>query len=369
MKLLTAFAAVVLSTVWCGGCSAQTWNDQKSAAVRQAFSPLVGYSVISMAVSIAIDGQQVFAEGFGQAKPGIAADADTIYHIGSVTKQFTAAAILSLIDDQAVVRHDGSPFNLNSRLPLFFLDVDDRWNQLTVKRLLTMTSGLPNFTQLAPPQPLNSKGIVPAKAMLAAFKIFRQGAPIYNYSNTNYFLLGQILEVMASTSETAVAYHDYVKERIFSRAGMTATGFIGDQFDGELADPWYNLQATDFALPDWPKASGDIATSVNELHKWNTALLGGAIISEDRLREMFGCDIATMMPDYSSYCMGWFSLPTPSLIQYYHAGEIPGYHSINVIIRDRNNGHFVDISILTSSQRDPGLLQMATVIVNLLLSN
>lgn len=370
---LIAFSCVLFSLS--GSSGAQSWNDAKSVAIRQQFAPFIGNSVQSMAVSIAIDGNQVFAEGFGFAQPGSPATADTIFHIGSVSKQFIAAAILALIDDGATVRFDNSTFGLNSALPLFFSSMD-QLGGVAIGDLLTMRSGIPDFMHQPPPvtlPTLNKNMAASAQDMLASFKSYQSiGVGIFNYSNTNYFLLAHVIEVVGGGPTGPFAnYRTFMRQRIFARAGMNDTGFINDYVNPQLvALPAFGPGGIAFGIPDWPKGAGDIASSVNDLHKWNTALLAEQIISQGSLSKMFGP--TTEMPNRPGqplvnemYCMGWVFLPNLKLEQYYHDGSIPGYHSFNAIVRDRASGQTVDFSILTSSPEDPGLKSMASTIVNL----
>ena len=142
------------------------------------------------------------AKGFGQARHGTAASERTVYHIGSLTKQFTAAAVLRLIETGARAPLSANAVQRSTRRCARFSSGVDRWAPpeeppITVRSLLTMTSNLPNFT-LHPPPEADPWGAVATPQLLAALKqLPPHGWPnTFEYSNTGYFLLANALEAV-----------------------------------------------------------------------------------------------------------------------------------------------------------------------------
>src|SRR5665213_2267885 len=123
------------------------WAPQSSQAAHTLMMATVMRQTASATVAVAVDGTIVYAEGLGQIAPAVPPTPATIYHIGSVSKQFTAAGILALAEDRATVRFDQTVFNIDDNVSLFFTNVD-RWSMgpsaqpMTVRRLLNMMSRL-----------------------------------------------------------------------------------------------------------------------------------------------------------------------------------------------------------------------------------
>jgi D-alanyl-D-alanine carboxypeptidase len=126
-------------------------------------------------ISIVIGGNDrlLLARAYGEAHAGIPATERTVYHIGSLTKQFTAAAVLHLIEERVTAPLTGAPLTLDTPMQAIFEDVDN-WTAegeppITVRSLLTMTSNLPNFTR-RPPENVDPWGAVPAPRLLNELK-------------------------------------------------------------------------------------------------------------------------------------------------------------------------------------------------------
>ena len=147
----------------------------------------------------------MLAKGYGEAAPGVPASERTIYHVGSLAKQLTAAGVLDLIDRGATLR-SGARLSLDAPLTQIFSGVEHWANAgerpVTVRSLLTMTSNLPNFTR-RPPAATDPWGRIGAPELLSAIKSLRPwGWPdSFEYSNTSYFLLAEIMEEAIAPGE------------------------------------------------------------------------------------------------------------------------------------------------------------------------
>ncbi|MBN9248405.1 MAG: beta-lactamase family protein, partial [Hyphomicrobium sp.] len=251
-----------------GASSATLIQNFMAAGVDGMSRPLP-----AMSVAIGRDGTLLYADGFGDADKHRPATARTIYMVGSITKQFTATAVLRLIEKDAVLRRDGS--RLTTATPVSnLLDVAGGWTleggpPITVGHLLSMTSNLPNFTR-RPPHELDPWGAVPAPRLLDGIKDYRpSGFPgSFEYSNTSYFLLSELMEAV-EVDGVSRDYRRILQEEVFSRLGLAETGFGNDpSFAHRLASPHYNRRPR-FSQPDWLKGSGDVASSVMDIFKWN----------------------------------------------------------------------------------------------------
>jgi D-alanyl-D-alanine carboxypeptidase len=350
----------------------QSWTPAKQDQVTIWLHDFVPVLTPSIAIGISVNGTSVWESGLGFSVPGqgILVTRDSIFQIGSVSKQFTAAAILALAEDGARNFYTNRPFTLDDKVSEFFDNVEG-WGNLTVRQLLTMTSGLPNFTSVPPPHSppppdFQPGGPVPWQVLLKAFKSYaRNPIPSYSYSNTNYFLLAAIIESLIPTSPPYLGdYSNYLKWRIFYRAGMIETDLISETHGGAIpAFPTLKHPRL-FADPDWPKGAGMIASSVSDMLKWDRALIAGKVIGADSLKQMFAAAVPTDRPGVF-YGMGWKLLPTPGLQQFFHDGDISGFTAFNSIVRRESDNTTICVVLLTNADDVQGLEQLAGKIADL----
>lgn len=362
---------VVAALMLLPGAALADWSPQKAARVdalvQQFIKPRNGpVTVPGLSISIGIDGALVHAKGFGQARHGTAASERTVYHIGSLTKQFTAAAVLRLIETGARAPLSAKPFNLDTPMREIFGGVD-RWAPseeppITVRSLLTMTSNLPNFT-LHPPPEADPWGSVATPQLLAALKqLPPHGWPnTFEYSNTGYFLLANALEAVFANDHRRTTFRDYVRAMILARAGLTQTGFVGDYAPGsDVAQAHYRRRPA-FAQPHWLDGCGDMASNVVDLFAWNKALIDDRVIGAESSRAMFS-DAARVDP-HTYYGMGWFVGHEDGWDSYHHSGSVPGYTSYNAIVRRQGADRWLSVTLLTNSDGVEGIERLADEIL------
>ncbi|MBY0559598.1 serine hydrolase domain-containing protein [Hyphomicrobium sp.] len=324
----------------------------------------------ALSVAIGRDGTLLYADGFGDVDDQHrSASAQTIYMVGSITKQFTATAVLRLIEKHAVVQRDGSP--LTTATPLAsLLDVADGWTleggpPITVGNLLSMTSNLPNFTR-RPPHELDPWGAVPARRLLDGIKGYRpSGFPgSFEYSNTSYFLLSELMEAV-EVDGVSRDYRRILQEEVFSRLGLADTGFGNDpSFAHRLASPHYRRRPR-FSQPDWLKGSGDVASSVLDIFKWNKALMEGRALTP-AMRDVMLSDSARV-DVWTYYGAGWFITHKDGVDRYFHSGTVSGYTAFNLIVRPRTE-HWVSVTLLTNSDGVEDLDVLADKLASLVLA-
>jgi D-alanyl-D-alanine carboxypeptidase len=231
------------------------------------------------AIGIVHDGHLIYVKTFGDRniadnKP---VDADTRFEIGSVTKQFTAAAILQLQEQGKLSIDD----RLAKYLPSF-----PHASEITLRQLLNQVSGLPNYTEM--PDIATQMSTVPdAATKIAAYVTgplhFTPGTK-WEYSNTNYWVLGHIVATVSGMS-----WEDYVRTHIFTPAGMLHSGFVSDEPTfTDFATPYWAgpkndgpLEPAPVMLEAWPGGAGAIVSTVGDLAAWDTALASGRIVSHD----------------------------------------------------------------------------------------
>jgi CubicO group peptidase (beta-lactamase class C family) len=328
----------------------------------------------SLALGVGINGALVLAKGYGEAAPGVPASERIIYHVGSLAKQLTAAGILDLIDRGATLR-SGTPLRLDAPLAQIFSGVEHWANAgerpVTVRSLLTMTSNLPNFTR-RPPAATDPWGRIGAPELLSAIKrLTPWGWPdSFEYSNTSYFLLAEVMEeAIAPGEQLPKAHRDYLRSVIFPRAGMTETGFVGDYAAGtSVASPIHRRRPA-FDQPDWLKGSADVASNVHDMFAWNKALMEDRVLS-GAMRALMFSDAARVTPeDY--YGMGWFIRHEEKRDVFSHSGLVPGFTSYNTIVKlkggDGATPDWASVTLLLNSDEVEGLDGLAEDLVRLAL--
>ena len=167
------------------------------------------------AVLIAKKGQIIYERGFGSAdrELNVPLKPEMIFRLGSVTKQFTAVAILQLMEQ--------GKLSLQDSIQKFIKDFPYKGYKITIENLLTHTSGIKEYTQLDLPDPFIRRKDFTPKQIIDLFKNepfdFQPGTK-FKYSNSGYFLLGYIIE-----SVTNKTYKDFVEENIIKPFGLTNT--------------------------------------------------------------------------------------------------------------------------------------------------
>lgn len=329
------------------------WNSAKDAEadliVGQFLERINGSraDLPEAALSLAIGkrGALLLAKGYGEAAPGVPASEHTLYHVGSLAKQFTAAAVLDLISRHARLRN-GTLFRLDLPLADIF-DGVEHWSgygtgqhkhEVTLRHLLTMTSTLPNFTRRPPPA-TDPWGRIGAPELLSEVKRMRpRGWPdTFEYSNTSYFLLSEVLEEAVLPGETRPSsYHDYLRRHIFARAGLEATGFLGDVMSGSTTALPVGRRLPVFDHPSWLKGSADLVSSAADLFAWNKAFMEGRVLPPEYSALMI-TGAGRVSPEIY-YGMGWFVEYRDKHDEFSHAGMVPGYTSFNMIAAETVGG-------------------------------
>jgi CubicO group peptidase (beta-lactamase class C family) len=254
------------------------------------------------------------AYGYADLDWSIPNSVDTKFRIGSLTKQFTAASILLL--------QERGKLSVNEPIKTYLPDVPDTWRKVTVDNLLTHTSGIPNFTgspdfsayKLQSHTPEESVALVRDKPL-----DFEPGAKFY-YSNTNYVLLGQIIEHVSGMS-----YASFLHQNIFIPVGMTDTGvdvdsaILPERAQGYDSTP-VGFRRADAISMNVPFSAGFLYSTVGDLLKWERALFAGRIISTASLRSM-------TTPGLGDYGMGLFIRTADGHQIITHDGTIEGFES------------------------------------------
>jgi CubicO group peptidase (beta-lactamase class C family) len=263
-----------------------------------------GYSGVLL---VAKGDQIVLANGYGLAdrENGVPVTAETVFDIGSVTKQFTAAAILKL-EMEGRLRVDDP-------LSRWFADVPADKAGITLHHLLTHSSGLRG--QFGGDYEVAERDSL-ARVILQSELLWAPGTR-YEYSNAGYSLLAMVVEKASGTG-----YEAYMREKLWAPAGMTRTGYRGVAWrPGELAVGYLSGGRRDGTpveqswAPDGPwwnlRGNGGVLSTLGDLFLWNRALAGDAVLSAEAKRKMWTPHVPENDAGTSHYGYGWAISRTP----------------------------------------------------------
>lgn len=228
------------------------------------------------------DGKTVLRKGYGLAnlELGVPIQPDMVFEIGSVTKQFTAAAILMLAERGLLSVED----DVTRHLP----DYPTHGQKITIDHLLTHTSGIPSYTGMPEWRP-RVREDMKVEQLVALFKDkpleFAPGER-WAYNNSAYILLGAIVEKVSGKT-----YEDFVEQEIFKPLGMTRSRYghntevVPGRVEGyDKMEEGY--RRSQYISLTQPYAAGSLLSTVDDLARWSEALWGGKVLKPGSLERM-----------------------------------------------------------------------------------
>jgi CubicO group peptidase (beta-lactamase class C family) len=269
------------------------------------------------AVLVARNGEVLLSQGYGLADrdKNLPNTPQTKYRLGSISKQFTATAILLL---QAQ-----NQLNVQDPICPYIPECPALWQDITIHHLLTHTSGIPDFTNFPDYETTKVTSSSPMQT-IARFKNrpldFRPGEK-WDYSNSGYILLGHIIEQVSGQS-----YETFLQQNIFEPVQMENTGY--EHNDGSLAigytgfyDHWEKAAYIDMTIP---YAAGGLYSTIEDLYRWDRVLHTEQLISQELLHLMFTPH--ARIPDTGlSYGYGWIIGEMNNHQAVSHDGGIKGF--------------------------------------------
>jgi len=296
----------------------------------------------------------ILNKAFGMAdyENNIPNTTQTAFEIASTTKQFTATAILKLQEKKLLNVQD----QLSKYIPGY-----PNGDEIKIYNLLNHTSGIHDYVEST--ESIESGNHASTlEELIELFKNkpldFDTGTE-FEYSNSNYILLGYIIEKVSKKN-----YKDYIKENILKPLNLSNTGFLSNK--ATIKDKALGYDTIDNNENEYKKAidtegslissAGEIYSTVEDLYRWEEALYGGKIINKESLKEMF-------TPNSSDYGYGWFvyeSSKGNKIIS--HGGNLSGYTSYV----KRNVDKKYLIIILSNRDYDPYVNYISTAVSEIL---
>jgi CubicO group peptidase (beta-lactamase class C family) len=288
-----------------------------SAELDTLLQKITKAGVFSGSVLVASNGQVILSKGYGFAdrEKKISNAAQTKFSIASITKQFTAMAIMML--------QEQGKLNVQDKICLYLADCPEAWKSITIDQLLTHTSGIPDtpdafYTQeITSPLPLE-QSIADAKTKPLDFKPGEK----FSYDNLGFVLLGKIIEAVSGQS-----YETFLQANILEPLGMTNTGFDPSRTD--LAVGYEDRSYVADEINMWVAFSaGALYSTVEDLYRWDQALYTNKLVPQQVLDTMFTAHM--LMPDSDGwgYGYGWMIGPENQQRIIAHYGGYNGFASV-----------------------------------------
>jgi CubicO group peptidase (beta-lactamase class C family) len=272
--------------------------------------------VPGVSVAVIKDLKVIKARGYGLAniELNVAAKPETVYKIGSVSKQFIATGIMLLAQDGKIA--------LDDPVSKYLEGTPETWKTITVRHLLTHTSGIvreaPGFDPLKIQPDLD--------VIKTAYSLPLRFVPgeKYEYCNVGYFSLAQIIHKVSGKP-----WADFLNERIFAPLKMSSTrtttmsDLVSNRASGYLwQDGRFENASVYFAL----RPSGAFLSTILDLAKWDSALATGQILKQSALDQMW---TPVKLNDGSTYAygFGWSLDPLEGHKRVHHGGSLPGFRS------------------------------------------
>ena len=305
---------------------------------RYALTQIQRQHIPGLALAIVRGDRVVKMGGYGLANVelGVPASADTIFEIGSITKSFTSMAVLLLRERGRV--------SLDDRLDEYLADIPDAWKPVTIRQLLSHTSGVPDYEEVMGYDSYRNI-MTPGQviALVSAKPLDFPSGSQWRYSNTGYYLLTLVIEKVS-----AEKYADFVTKNILKPAGMTHTrasdpgDVIRQRAAGyEYRDGFHNRDAIQ---PSATGGAGMLVSTVGDMVRW-ASILGKRQILKPESYALMLTDSVLADGSHSGYGFGWFVSPMRERRAVAHSGGTAGF-SCNLLYLPDDD---VTIVVLTNS--------------------
>lgn len=279
------------------------------------------------AVLVSRNGQVIFKKAFGMANLELNStmQADNVFWIASIGKQFTAVAILQLMEQ--------GKLKLEDEITKFIPDYPTQGNKITIEHLLTHTSGIHNFSGMEDPEKKLALDCTPNEVIDFFKNLPMRFAPGTNweYSNSGYFLLGYIIEII-----TGKTYAEYLDENFFKPLSMTNSLYANDTRIIKNRVGTYSLGDNGFENSK-PRnithvySAGAIQSTVEDIFKWNQAVINYKLVKKENMDKAFTKYVLADGKE-TDYGYGWrlgYVYESPSI---WHGGLITGFGTIEIYL-------------------------------------
>ncbi len=303
--------------------SAQSFETTIDSLIQTEFKDKNGPGGVFM---VAKNGRAIYQKAFGKANLELDVDLTlgSVFQIGSMTKQFTAIAILML--------EEQGKLNVQKPIATYIPDYP-AGDKITLHHLLTHTSGIKDFTKMKSLKDIAQREMSP-KMLVDFFKNepidFAPGKK-FDYNNSGYVLLGYLIELVSGGT-----YEDFIKENIFKKIGMNQSYYATDrQIINKRAYGYHkkeygyvNKTVINFSVPF---SSGSLMSSANDMLKWQNALNQNLLLKPENMQKAFS-KYKLNSGETFTYGYGWHIKEINGTPIREHGGSIFGFKSMGVYI-------------------------------------
>lgn len=271
------------------------------------------------------NGIPIYRKAFGKAnlELNVVMKPENVFQIGSMTKQFTAIAIMMLQEQGKI--------NVNDAISDYILDYPNG-NNITIHHLLTHTSGIKDFTKMKSIMGIAKKEMTP-KELVDFFKdepIDFEPGEQFLYNNSGYVVLGYIIELVSRST-----YEDFIEENIFKKLGMNNSYYGSDReviknraYGYHNRGEYTNKMQVSLSIP---YASGSLMSNADDMLKWQNAINSNSLISETTKEKVF-TNYTLNNGKPINYGYGWHLKSINDIETREHGGSIFGFKSMGVYI-------------------------------------
>lgn len=334
---------------------AKSTSKQYDQLLNKLFEP-GGPGGVALVVK---DGKTIYHKAFGMAnlELNVKMTPENIFRIGSITKQFTAVAILKLAEEGKI--------DLDANITGYIKDYPTHGHSITIKHLLNHTSGIKSYTGLAKWGAEERKQAFTPAELVDYFKNepmdFAPGEK-FMYNNSGYILLGHIIELVSGET-----YANYIQNHLFKPLNMDSSSYgstsriVKNRAAGyDKADDVY--KNADFLSMTQPFAAGSLLSTVEDVHTWYQAILNDEVISQTS-REMAHQMGVLNSGEKIGYGFGWSigNIQGSPMVQ--HGGGINGFLTASLVLPEDD----VFIAVFSNCNCNyPGEIanQMAAIVID-----
>ena len=350
---LVLAAVLFVPPVWALSPAIESRID---ALARQTLADGVAAGLV---VAVGEQGSPTFERGYGVANLewNAPVTTDTVFRIGSITKQFAAASVLLLAEQKKL--------SLDDRFARYFPDFP-RGNEITLRQLMNHTSGIHSYPGKT------ERAIVPVGISVADMVKhigelgydFEPGTK-WEYSNSGYFLIGAVIEQVSGRT-----FREFARQPLFEPLDLTHTAVdSNDEIVPKRASPYFRdaarkgaFENADYIHMSVPHAAGAIRSTAGDLIKWTAALHGGRVLSAASYKEMT-TPASVRGKEDAKYGLGLHLLEQQGHRLINHDGGIEGFEaSLTYVVDSRTT-----VVVLANTQG--GARALAAAVVEILLAS
>jgi CubicO group peptidase (beta-lactamase class C family) len=279
------------------------------------------------------------AAGVADVSSGRACTPDTRFQLCSVSKQFTAAAVLLLADSGRVT--------LDDPLPRWFGGCPQEWRQITVHHLLTHTAGLGHWRDCTGLDPCQRLARDQQMDLFKQMPMLSRPGERWSYSSPGYVLLGWIVQEASDQP-----YADFLADHIFGPLGLRSTSAGDWPSTPDVAHGYHAGQPVrSFDLAVTNIGTGNVWSTPDDLVRWDSALAAGELLTAQRRQQMLTPHAPISGETYGpltvdGYGYGWFVGTAAGRPAYFHPGDNPGYLAFNGWLPDDD----IQIAVLINDE-------------------